>query len=132
MFANMTLILPLWVSHAVLSTGLMLLKLKLTKKYPSFWQGLRFPAVKKYTAAQLQAVIPLNEFGAICGEMEGGAIGHTCAANNVKFAVLRSISDGGDENSRLDYPTFKKIAAEISTTIILEFIKLQKNQYTLF
>lgn len=35
-----------------------------------------------------------NEFGAICGEMEGGAIGHTCAANNVKFAVLRSISDG--------------------------------------
>lgn len=46
MFANMTLILPLWVSHAVLSTGLMLLKLKLTKKYPSFWQELRFPAVK--------------------------------------------------------------------------------------
>ena len=43
----------------VLSTGLMLLKLKLTKKYPSFWQGLRFPAVKKYTAAQLQAAIPL-------------------------------------------------------------------------
>ena len=73
-----------------------------------------------------------NEFGAICGEMEGGAIGHTCAANNIPFAVLRSISDGGDENSQLDYPTFKKIAAEISTTIILEFIKLQKNQYTLF
>ena len=73
-----------------------------------------------------------NEFGAICGEMEGGAIGHTCAANNIPFAILRSISDGGDENSQLDYPTFKKIAAEISTTIILEFIKLQKNQYTLF
>ena len=63
---------------------------------------------------------------------EFGAIGHTCAANNIPFAVLRSISDGGDENSQLDYPTFKKIAAEISTTIILEFIKLQKNQYTLF
>ena len=73
-----------------------------------------------------------TEFGAICGEMEGGAIGHTCAANNVPFAVLRSISDGGNENAQLDYPTFKKIAAEISTTIILEFIKLQKNQYTLF
>ena len=73
-----------------------------------------------------------TEFGAICGEMEGGAIGHTCAANNVPFAVLRSISDGGNENAQLDYPTFKKIAAEISTAIILEFIKLQKNQYTLF
>lgn len=73
-----------------------------------------------------------TEFGAICGEMEGGAIGHTCAANNVPFAVLRSISDGGNENAQLDYPTFKKIAAEISTAIILEFIKLQKNQYSLF
>ena len=73
-----------------------------------------------------------TEFGAICGEMEGGAIGHTGAANNVPFAVLRSISDGGNENAQLDYPTFKKIAAEISTAIILEFIKLQKNQYSLF
>lgn len=73
-----------------------------------------------------------TEFGAICGEMEGGAIGHTCAANNVPFAVLRSISDGGNENAQLDYPTFKKIAAEISTAIILEFIKLKKNQYSLF
>lgn len=73
-----------------------------------------------------------TEFGAICGEMEGGAIGHTCAANNVPFAVLRSISDGGNENAQLDYPTFKKIAAEISMAIILEFIKLQKNQYSLF
>ena len=73
-----------------------------------------------------------TEFGAICGEMEGGAIGHTCASNNVPFAVLRSISDGGNENAQLDYPTFKKIAAEISTAIILEFIKLQKNQYSLF
>lgn len=73
-----------------------------------------------------------TEFGAICGEMEGGAIGHTCAANNVPFAVLRSISDDGNENAQLDYPTFKKIAAEISTAIILEFIKLQKNQYSLF
>ncbi len=73
-----------------------------------------------------------TEFGAICGEMEGGAIGHTCAANNIPFAVLRSISDGGNENAQLDYPTFKKIAAEISTAIILEFIKLQNNQYSLF
>ncbi len=80
---------------------------------------------------ELKKVIS-TEFGAICGEMEGGAIGHTCAANNVPFAVLRSISDGGNENAQLDYPTFKKIAAEISTAIILEFIKLQKNQYSLF
>ncbi len=71
-------------------------------------------------------------FGAICGEMEGGAIGHVCCANAVPFAVIRSISDGGDESSQIDYPAFKKIAAEISTAIIVNFIKTQRSQYSLF
>lgn len=74
----------------------------------------------------------VSEFGAICGEMEGGAIGHTCAANSIPFAVIRSISDGGDEKSQLDYPTFKKIAADISTAIIVEYIKSEQNQFALF
>lgn len=73
-----------------------------------------------------------SQFGAICGEMEGGAIGHTCCANNIPFAVVRSISDGGDANAQLDYPTFKKIAAEISTAIIVEYIKSEQNQLSLF
>lgn len=69
-----------------------------------------------------------NHFGAICGEMEGGAIGHVCKANKVPFAVLRSISDGGDENAQLDYPTFKKIAAEKSTAIMLKYIESKNEQ----
>lgn len=71
-----------------------------------------------------------EDFGAICGEMEGGAIGHVCAANGVPFAVLRSISDGGNADAQLDYPTFKTVAANISTSIILNFIKKQKTQIT--
>ncbi len=73
-----------------------------------------------------------SEFNAVCGEMEGGAIGHTCAANNIPFAVIRSISDGGDERAQLDYPTFKKIAADISAAIIIEYIKSEQNQLALF
>lgn len=73
-----------------------------------------------------------NEFDAICGEMEGGAIGHTCLANAIPFAVIRSISDGGDESSQIDYPIFKKIAAEISTAIIVEYIKSEQNQFALY
>lgn len=73
-----------------------------------------------------------DEFGAICGEMEGGAIGHICAANSVPFAVLRTISDGGDENAQLDYPEFKKIAADISTAIIMRYIGSEKKQLALF
>lgn len=71
-------------------------------------------------------------FGAICGEMEGAAIGHVCCANEIPFAVLRSVSDGGDENSQIDYPTFKKIAAEKSTAIILKFIETEREQMKLF
>ena len=74
-----------------------------------------------------------KDFGAICGEMEGGAIGHACAANNIPFAVLRSISDGGDESAaQIDYPTFKKIAADISTAIIIDFIKTEQEQMKLY
>lgn len=73
-----------------------------------------------------------TDFGAICGEMEGGAIGHTCAANGIPFAILRSISDGGDENALMDYPTFKNIAAKLSTSIILEYIATQRTQLELF
>lgn len=67
-----------------------------------------------------------NEFGAICGEMEGGAIGHTCAANNIPFAVLRSISDGGDENSQLDYPTFKKSPQKSLRRLYLNLLSFKK------
>lgn len=73
-----------------------------------------------------------EQFDAICGEMEGGAIGHTCRANGVAFAVIRSISDGGDENAQIDYPAFKKIAANTTTSIIISFIKTQKTQLELF
>lgn len=65
----------------------------------------------------------VSDFGAVCGEMEGGAIGQVCYINKVPFAVLRTVSDGGDENVQIDYPAFKKIAAEISSSIIIEFIK---------
>lgn len=72
-----------------------------------------------------------KQFDAVCGEMEGGAIGHTCACNGVPFAVLRCISDGGDEQAQMDYPTFKTVAAKISTGIILEYIKTQNDQIEL-
>lgn len=68
------------------------------------------------------------EFGAICGEMEGGATAQTAAANGVPFAVLRSVSDGGDDDAAMDYPTFKKTAAEKSTAIILKYIEGEKTQ----
>ena len=62
-------------------------------------------------------------FGAIACEMEGGSIGHVCYVNNVKFAVIRAISDGAGDDSHMDYPTFAKKAAEVSAEAVKLFVK---------
>lgn len=64
-----------------------------------------------------------DNFGAIACEMEGAAIGQTCYVNKVDFSILRAISDGGDENSHIDYSTFVKTAAERSIEVLKSFIQ---------
>ncbi len=53
-----------------------------------------------------------ENFNAIVCEMEGAAIGHVCYVNKKPFAVLRAVSDGADENVKVDYAEFAKHAAE--------------------
>ena len=64
-----------------------------------------------------------STFDAVACEMEGAAIGQVCYANGIGFCVLRSISDGGDEESSVDYPTFVVQAAEKSISVLLRFLE---------
>ena len=64
-----------------------------------------------------------STFSAVACEMEGAAIGHVCYVNGVDFCVLRSISDGGDEDAAFDYPKFVAEAAEKSIAVLLEYLK---------
>lgn len=57
-------------------------------------------------------------FNGVAAEMEGAAIGHVCAMNDVPFGVLRAISDGADSDSHMDYWTFCNMAANNSIKII--------------
>lgn len=66
-------------------------------------------------------------FDAIACEMEGGSIGHVCYVNNVRFAVIRAISDGAGDDSHMDYPTFAKKAAEVSASAVKLFVKEHYN-----
>ena len=50
-------------------------------------------------------------FGALACEMEGASIAHVCLANQVPCAVLRSISDNGNDDATVDFPTFAKESA---------------------
>ncbi len=65
-----------------------------------------------------------STFNAYAGEMEGGSIGQVCVINGTDFAVLRAISDNADGSSHVDYMDFLPVAAENSTNIMLEFIKI--------
>ena len=65
----------------------------------------------------------ISEFNAIAAEMEGAAIGHAAAMNDVPFTVLRALSDSANEESVEDYPTFAKRAVEISIAIITKFLE---------
>lgn len=59
-------------------------------------------------------------FHAAACEMEGAPIGHVATVNGVPFAVLRCISDGGDG---MEFEQFAKLAADISTRVILRFLR---------
>ena len=64
----------------------------------------------------------IANFGAIAAEMEGASVGHVCAMNGVKFGVMRAISDGANDDSHMDYPTFAKMAAANSVKIAVKVI----------
>ncbi len=47
-----------------------------------------------------------DTFGALACEMEGGSIAHACLINQIPCAVLRTISDNANDDSKVDFPTF--------------------------
>lgn len=65
----------------------------------------------------------IDLFNGFAAEMEGAAIGHVCTMNNVPFGVLRSISDGANSDSTMDFPEFVKLAAKNSIEIIKLLLK---------
>lgn len=53
----------------------------------------------------------VNNFIALCTEMEGAAIAHGAFLNKIPFVVIRAISDKADNSAEMDYPTFEREAA---------------------
>ncbi len=64
-----------------------------------------------------------DTFDCIACEMESGSIAHVCLLNDVKFAVIRSISDKADNSSHMDYAEFVKIAADNSVRMVEAFVQ---------
>lgn len=64
-----------------------------------------------------------TNFDGMCAEMEGGAMGHVCAMNNMPYAVIRAISDSANDDSKVDFPTFARQASDVSVKILNKFLK---------
>ena len=61
----------------------------------------------------------VDEFGAICCEMEGAAMAHTAYLNEIPCLIVRSISDKADGTAELDYQKFKSIAVDHEVKLIM-------------
>ena len=77
----------------------------------------------QFIATEEQRKKLIEVFDGKAAEMEGASIGHVCAMNGVRFAVLRAISDGANDDSHMDFPAFCAMAAENSKKIIKRFLE---------
>lgn len=66
----------------------------------------------------------ISKYNPCCVEMEGAAIGHVAAINDIPFIVIRSISDNADNNASISYDEFKYTAASNSAMYVLNMLKL--------
>ncbi len=62
-------------------------------------------------------------FGALACEMEGASIAHACLLNRIPCAVLRTISDNGNEEATMDFPTFARESAHKAQKLLAGVIK---------
>ncbi len=65
----------------------------------------------------------IENFSADTVEMESASIAQICQLNDVKYGIIRTISDNADEGANEDFDEFAKKAAVIGAKVILDFIK---------
>lgn len=66
----------------------------------------------------------LNEFGALCVEMESAAVAQICKLDNVPFVIIRSISDSPNGNNNIDFDEYLKIASKRVAIFLKELVKI--------
>jgi len=76
------------------------------------------PVFKREKREQL-----LKDFGGLCVEMEGAAVGAVCAANGVPFLVIRAISDKAEGLVMLDFRKNLERVAPIPQQIVLAMLR---------
>ena len=63
-----------------------------------------------------------TRFNAISCEMESAPIGQVCYMHSTPFAIIRSISDGADDDATQTYEEFTEVAAKNAITLALSYL----------
>ncbi|MEE8824819.1 5'-methylthioadenosine/S-adenosylhomocysteine nucleosidase [Lentilactobacillus sunkii] len=69
------------------------------------------------------AEIKHNFPDALCSEMEGAAVGQVAYQNKIPYAVIRAMSDVGDENAEMSFDKFIIIAGKKSGQMLIDLFK---------
>lgn len=64
----------------------------------------------------------VDTFSGIVCEMEGGAIAQVCYVNEIPCAVLRAVSDNGDESANRDYSDALQRAADVALDVTKTYL----------
>lgn len=86
------------------------------------WKG-RIVSGDQFIASPEKITWLRETFNADCTEMEGASVAHTCYIFELPFLVIRAISDKANDDAKVDYPEFVKLAAKNSKTIIEGILK---------
>lgn len=65
----------------------------------------------------------VKNFGGLCTEMEGAAIGQAAYLNKIPFIIIRAISDKADNSATMDYSEFEKLAIAKLVGLVKEIVK---------
>ena len=64
----------------------------------------------------------VDNFQALCTEMEGAGIAHVAYLNKIPYVIIRAISDKADNSAEMDYPTFEKLAIAHSVKLVTNLL----------
>ena len=62
-------------------------------------------------------------FKGSCAEMEGASVAQICSKWQIPFVIIRSISDVGNESSKMDFREFTPLAAERAKQVVEGMLK---------